>query len=512
MISLMTALYLLCALALGAYTAGQALLLWRYWRARHDMPASPPCPPESGLPAVTVQLPLYNEANVAVRLIDAVAAFDYPRDKLLIQVLDDSDDRTTALVAGRLAQLERDGMRVQHIRRDGRAGFKAGTLAEGLRHTTDDYIAIFDADFIPPPDFLRRMIPPLLADPALGIAQSRWGHLNADENSLTRAQKLSIDTHFIIEQAARNRSGWLVPFNGTGGIWRRKCIEDAGGWSSDTLTEDLDLSYRAQMAGWRSLFLPDVVAPGEIPPQLAAYKQQQARWASGSTQCLLKLTPRLLRSRLSAAQKVMAVQHLCQYLPQPLMLALLILTPPLLMADALGGLPLAPLGLLALAPPLMYAAGQVRLYEDWLRGLAAFPALLLLGTGLSLRSSLAVMGALMGRRGIFQRTPKFGRDWTGSEYALSLSRTLWLELAFMLYALWASWLAWETQPQIAPWMLVYALSFAAVIAMSLRERWQLRQPVRVPRRVGNPPRSPRRVGGMVMSAHATKLQSNPDSS
>ena len=231
----------------------------------------------------------------------------------------------------------------------------------------------------------------------------------------------------MVEQAARNRSGWLLPFNGTGGIWRRQCIDEAGGWCADTLTEDLDLSYRAQMAGWRSLFLPDVEAPGEIPPQLAAYKQQQARWASGNTQCLRKLLRPLLGARLSLGQKVMAVQHLCQYLPQPLMLALLLLTPPLLLADALRGLPLAPLGALALAPPLMYAAGQIRLYERPWRGLSAFPALLLLGSGMSLSNSLAVFSALLGRRSAFRRTPKFAGDWAGSGYALSLSPSLLLE-------------------------------------------------------------------------------------
>ncbi len=469
MISLLTLLYVLCALALAMYTAGQALLLWRYWRVRGAAPAEPAALPDCDLPSVTVQLPLYNEANVALRLIEAIAALDYPRDKLLIQALDDSTDRTVQLVSRKLAALAEAGYCVQHLQRAKRAGFKAGALAHGLQHTGHDYIAIFDADFIPPVDFLRRSLPYLVADPSLGIVQSRWGHLNAEENSLTRAQKLSIDTHFVVEQVARNRSGWLLPFNGTGGIWRRRCIEAAGGWSADTLTEDLDLSYRAQMAGWRSLFLPDVEVPGEIPPQLAAYKQQQARWASGNTQCLRKLARPLLASRLSAMQKLMAVQHLCQYLPPLFMLMLLLLSPPLLLAGALAGLPLAPLGLLALAPPLMYAAGQMRLYEDWLRGLSAFPALLLLGTGMSLCSSLAVLGALLGRRSDFQRTPKFSQNWARADYALAHSPLLWLELALMTYALWAAALAWEMQPQLMPYLLVYALAFAAVAGWSLRE-------------------------------------------
>ena len=471
MMTLLLLLYIICALTLGLYTTGQAILLWQYWRTRRATPAQPPL---NALPPVTVQLPLYNEVAVAARLIDAVAAFDYPRDKLLIQVLDDSTDQTRHLVAAKLAELQRRGFRAQHIRRDERSGYKAGALAEGLKHSGDEYIAIFDADFIPPPDFLPLMLPHLLANPDIGIVQSRWGHLNAAENGLTRAQKLSIDTHFVVEQAARNRSGWLIPFNGTGGVWRRSCIDAAGGWSSDTLTEDLDLSYRAQMAGWRSLFLPDVEVPGEIPPQLAAYKQQQARWATGNTQCLLKLARPIVRAKLTASQKIMALQHLCQYLPQPLMLLMLLLTPPLLLTDALVGLPLAPLGLLGLAPPLMYVAGQMRLHDNWLRGLSAFPALLLIGTGISLGNSLSVIAALMGIKTGFRRTPKFDRAWSQSSYALSTDITIWLELALMLYAFWAVRLAWDMQRELVVYLLIYGLSFATVFAWSLREALVLR--------------------------------------
>ncbi len=468
MMTLMLALYALCALSLGLYTAGQAVLLWQYWRTRR---AKPYAPPLADLPTVAVQLPLYNEAHVAVRLIEASAALDYPRDKLLIQVLDDSTDSTARLVARKLAQLEAAGYQVQHLRRKERLGFKAGALAAGVGQCDSEVIAIFDADFVPKPDFLRRTLPHLLAQPDIGIVQSRWGHLNADENSLTRAQELSIDTHFVIEQTARNRSGWLIPFNGTGGVWRRSCIEAAGGWSADTLTEDLDLSYRAQMLGWRSVFLPEVEAPGEIPPQLAAYKLQQARWATGNTQCLLKLAPRLVAARLSPAQKIMAIQHLCQYLPQPLMLLMLLLTPPLLEARALADLPLAPLGLLGLAAPLMYIASQMRLHRNRgaLSRLTAFPALLFIGTGMSLNNSLAVLTALLGSKRGFRRTPKFQGDWRRSHYALPTDITVWLELALMLYALWAAWLAWDLQRELFAYLLIYALSFASVAGWSLRE-------------------------------------------
>ena len=474
MLTLLQIIYALCALALGLYTAGQALLLWRYWRTRRATAAAP-APGE--LPHVTVQLPLYNEADVAGRLVDAVAAFDYPRDKLLIQVLDDSNDLTVQVVARKLIALEARGFRVQHIRRANRDGFKAGALAEGMLHTDSEYIAIFDADFVPKPDFLRRTLPHLLADPGIGIVQSRWSHLNAEENSLTRAQRLSIDTHFVVEQAARYRSGWLIPFNGTGGVWRRSCIDAAGGWRADTLTEDLDLSYRAQLAGWRSQFLPDVEAPGEIPPQLAAYKQQQARWATGSTQCLRKLARPIVSSKLSAGQKIMAIQHLCQYLPQPLMLLMLVLTPPLLLADGLVSLSLAPLGIVGLAPPLMYIAGQMQLKRKRgaARALTAFPALLFVGTGLSLSNSLAVASGLLGRKRPFQRTPKFERAWKRSRYALSADSKLWLELALMFYALWAAALAWDLQRELCFYLLIYALSLATVVGWSLRENAILRR-------------------------------------
>ena len=474
MTNLLTSLYALCAFLLALYTLGQAILLIRYWRTRR---ATVETPVLRDLPGVAVQLPLYNEQYVAARLIDAVARFDYPRDKFLIQVLDDSDDGTVNLVARKLGALKARGFQVQHIRREERKSYKAGALAHGLRFCDCAYIAIFDADFLPPPDFLKATLPHLIADPRIGIVQSRWSHLNAEANSLTRAQKLSIDTHFVVEQTARNRSGWLIPFNGSGGVWRRECIEAAAGWSADTLTEDLDLSYRAQIAGWQSLFLPDIQVPGEIPPQLAAYKQQQARWAMGNTQCLIKLTGPIVRAKLTLSQKIMAIQHLCQYLPQPLMLILLLLTPPLLLANSLADLPLAWLGLVGLAPPLMYLVGQMRLSDNRgaLRGMRAFPALLFIGTGISLNNSLAVLAALLGIRVGFRRTPKFADEWVNNPYALPGDVSILLELILTAYAIWAAWLAWRIQPELCLYLLIYALSFASVAGWGIREHRLVRR-------------------------------------
>lgn len=465
-------MYALCVLLLTLYTSGQALLLLRYW---HTYGQATPTPPIDTYPPVTVQLPLYNEQYVATRLIDAVAKLDYPRDKLWIQVLDDSTDNTTDIVSRFLTKLEKQDYQVQHIRRPKRTGYKAGALAYGMTQLQTDYIAIFDADFIPPVDFLKLTLPHLTANPEIGVVQTRWGHLNSDANWLTRAQTLSIDAHFMIEQTARNRSGWLIPFNGTGGVWRRDCIESAAGWSDDTLTEDLDLSYRAQIKGWQSLFLPDIEVPGEIPPQLAAYKQQQSRWAMGNTQCLIKLARPIIGADLSFSQKVMAIQHLCQYLPHPLMLLLLLLSPPLLLAHALVDLPLAPLGIVGLAPPLMYVVSQMRLHDDWLSRLKAFPALLLIGTGISLSNTLAVMGAITGAKVEFRRTPKFVADWSANQYALQGDVSIVLELMLMVYALWGAWLAWHTQRELTIYLLVYALSFATVALWGLRELWVIRR-------------------------------------
>ena len=254
-------MYGFCALLLAVYTAGHGVLLIQYIRHRNKRSANRGIQKhEHDLPIVTVQLPIYNEQRVVQRLIDAVICLDYPIDKLHIQILDDSSDATSHEIARHIRRYSH--LQIKHIRREKRTGYKAGALAYGLEQAQDsEYIAIFDADFVPPEDFLLQTIPYLLDDPGLGVVQTRWGHLNPETNGLTRAQVLSIDTHFLIEQAERSRSGWPLPFNGTGGVWRVAAIRDAGGWSSATLTEDLDLSFRAQIRGWRSIFLPDLVVP-----------------------------------------------------------------------------------------------------------------------------------------------------------------------------------------------------------------------------------------------------------
>jgi cellulose synthase/poly-beta-1,6-N-acetylglucosamine synthase-like glycosyltransferase len=471
MLDFLTILYGVCALLLTLYTSGQLILLIVYWLHRHERPALPVI---TDWPTVTVQLPIYNERHVVVRLLEAVSRLDYPRDKLTVQVLDDSTDDTSQLVALYVAQLQRRGLNIQHVQRPERTGYKAGALDYGISITDSELLAVLDADFVPPPDFLRLTVPHMAADPGLGILQTRWGHLNPFENLLTRAQALSVDAHFVIEQTARNRAGWLLTFNGTGGLWRTQCIADAGGWSADTLTEDLDLSYRAQMAGWRYLFLPDVSVPGELPPQIQAYKQQQERWAKGNTQCLIKLFRPVWSGRLTLVQRIMAMQHLCQYLPHPLMLTLLLLTPPLMITGALKNLPLAPMGLVGLAPPLLYAIGQRILYPDWKRRMLVFPVLMMLGTGIIWNNTKAVASALFGEPGEFRRTPKFVQGWQASTYALSTNGS-WVELFIALYALWGAWLALQFEPALVPYMSLYSIALGTITIWERLDSWNLRR-------------------------------------
>lgn len=470
--SVLSVVYIGCAILLAASTFSQWVLLIQYILHRRSTLSRPSL---TRTPAVTVQLPLYNEQHVVARLLHAVTSLDYPQDKLHIQILDDSTDETPLLVAHHVATLQQRRYNISHLQRRDRAGYKAGAMTEGLAQTDSEFVLILDADFVPAPDFLQCTLPYLLADEQLGVVQTRWAHLNSNANWLTRAQRLAIDAHFVIEQTARNRAGWLVPFNGTGGVWRISCIEDAGGWQSRTLTEDLDLSYRAQLKGWKSLYLPDVAVPGELPPQMIAYRRQQARWAVGSTQSLMHLGGPVWRSSRSFASRVMALLHLAQYLPHPLMLMLLLLTPPLLLTRQLGSLPLAPLGLVGVVPPIMYIISQRALYPGaWVQNLFAFPALMLYTTGLSWSNTRAVIQAFWKETVPFERTPKFGNTWKTSRYAFRSSSFFRMETLLCFYALWAAVLAISIAPQAVPYLLLYAASFAAVVGQEWWEAQQVR--------------------------------------
>ncbi len=475
--------YALITLWLAAYGLHSWVLLVLYWwhrkRARVAAP-QPPQPPRERLPAVTVQLPLYNERYVVRRLIDAVASLDYPRDRLEIQVLDDSTDETTAIAQARAAFWRERGVDIRVLHRPDRTGFKAGALAWGLQQARGELIAVFDADFCPRPDFLLQVVPHFLADPRLGMVQTRWSHLNADHSLITRAEAIALDGHFVVEQTARSRAGLLMHFNGSGGVWRRACIEESGGWQSDTVCEDLDLSYRAQLAGWRCRFLPEVDCPAELPPQILAFKQQQSRWARGSAQCLRKLARPLLSSRrVGPLRKLLGLLHLSGYLIHPLLILLLLLTPVTLLVPSPLGEVSRLLGPLCLGPILVYSAGQWALYRDWKRRLLAFPVLVLIGTGIAWGNTVAILQGLVRWGGVFARTPKFhldgrAKDWQRNPYRLTRDRSIGREIVLALYALAAAALAWSWgRTDAIPFLLLYALSFGAVAGSSLYEmsRW-----------------------------------------
>jgi len=305
--------------------------------------------------------------------------------------------------------------------------------------------------------------------------QTRWAHLNAEQNLITRSQAMSIDGHFVIEQTARNRGGLLISFNGTAGIWRRQCIDDAGGWSSDTVAEDLDLSYRAQMVGWHYLYLPSVSVSAELPPQVTAYKRQQARWAKGTTQNLMRLAPRMLASpTLTPLQKFMGTLHLCQYLPQPLLLTLTLLTPILMVADVMQRLPLAPLGVIGLAAPIMYVISQRQLYDNWYLRLLSLPVLIAVGVGVNFSNTVAIVEAVAGRNNVFKRTPKFSKStWQKSAYALRPDWTIIAEAMITIYLIISTVLSLHHLPGLAPFMFGQAYGYAVITSFGFWEWWRI---------------------------------------
>ncbi len=462
----------LCCLAAFSLHRGWLVVLHR----RHAQRPRPASEWHAPWPIVTVQLPIYNERFVVERLIDAACALDYPRDRLQIQVLDDSDDETVELAGRRVARYAGRGVPIEHIRRGRRVGYKAGALACGLERARGEFVLILDADFLPPRDLLKRLLPPF-ADPAVGMVQARWGHLNANASWLTRAQALLLDGHFLIEHSARAGAGLFFNFNGTAGMWRVSCLRDAGGWQADTLTEDLDLSYRAQMRGWRFVYLPDVVVPAELPWGMRAYKTQQARWAQGSMQTALKVLPELLRGAWPWRIKLEALAHLTTHLAAPLTLALSILVFPAVIVRFQQGWPLL---LLADLVFLVAAIGPLnRYYAETLRErrrrvwpdlLLYMPLVMGLGIGISLNNTRAALVGLLRRRPAeFVRTPKHGaasgfyrgrlsRWSTATEIALATYVAVAVGYA-LLNGIYAS----------LPFLMLFQCSFTAVAAGSLAE-------------------------------------------
>jgi cellulose synthase/poly-beta-1,6-N-acetylglucosamine synthase-like glycosyltransferase len=468
-----TAAYLAVLAVLAVYGGHRLSLTARAWRARAPDPAPPPPAVAGPLPVVTVQLPLYNERYVAERLIDAVAALDWPRDRLEIQILDDSTDDTSAICAARAAALAERGFDVCHLRRADRTGFKAGALETGLARARGELLLILDADFVPPPDLLRRSVGHF-ADPEVGMVQVRWEHLNRQASALTRVQALLLDGHFAIEQKIRARTGRFFNFNGTAGVWRRRAVADAGGWHHDTLTEDLDLSYRALLAGWRFVYLDGVAAPAELPADMRAFKSQQFRWAKGSVEVARKLLPAVLRAPLPWRVKVEALFHLTQNVPYLLTLLLVLLVVPALVFER--GASVAPwlaLPLLCGTAVTMAAwcmTSQRALGRSGLWALAALPVYMAVTAGICVSQSHAVVEGALGHRSAFVRTPKHGDAgaWRRKRYRGPRSLAPAAELCLAAYLAAALVVAsLEGLALVAPILAVLAAGFGYVGVRSL---------------------------------------------
>ncbi len=466
-------IYVISAALLAVYGYNSLILAWI--RVRRHRPLSiKDVPADYDWPQVTVQLPIYNERHVAQRLIEAIGNLDYPRQRLHVQVLDDSTDVTTEIVASAIRQATSQGLDIVHIRRPDRVGYKGGALEYGLASAKGDYIAIFDADFLPPPSFLKEMVPYFDDDPRIGCLQARWGHLNSGFSWLTRAQANGIDGHFIVEQEVRSASNVFLNFNGTAGIWRKACIRDAGGWHHDTLTEDLDLSYRAQLRGWKIRFIPHVVAPAELPVHINALKRQQFRWAKGSIQTARKLLGQLWNSEYPLHVKIEGSIHLTNYIVHPLILLNLALTLPLVSSQSplLWITPLFTFA--ALGPVIMYWVAMGYQGKSNLEKVSNLALLVVLGMGLSLNNSRAATEALLGRKSSFLRTPKFnihGRNKTlrASEYILPSDPNAWVEILIALYA--SGLLVYVLTNgvwSLVVWLLLYACGYGYIASLNFR--------------------------------------------
>ncbi len=472
---------------LSLYGVHRLLLVIDFLRTRSRVLGLPPAP--AAWPIVTVQLPLYNEMYVASRLIDAVAALDYPRDRLEIQVLDDSTDETCQIVAEQVSRLRSEGLDIRHLHRAVRSGFKAGALAEGLAVARGAFLAVFDADFVPRPNFLRATVP-YFSDPAIGMVQGSWSHINREFSLLTQVEAILLDGHFQIEHTARNRTGCFFNFNGTAGVWRREAIVEAGGWQHDTLTEDLDLSYRAQLAGWRFLYLPEVGVPSELPVDVQGFKSQQYRWAKGSIQTGRKLLGRILGARLPLRAKLEAFIHLTNNASYVLMVLVALLIFPAMVLRR--GSPLSVLLLIDL-PLFLFATASVIVFYlvsqavrpddsgDAPRGkrrtLRYLPALLGMGIGLSLNNARAVVSGLFHRGGTFHRTPKYriehsGQEWRSKIYRPGASRLWWLEGVFALYFLGCTlWALWAGMWMSIPFLYLFLQGFSYMFLLSVLPRF-----------------------------------------
>jgi len=483
-----TICYFTVLVGLSLYGLHRYVIIWLFLKNRHRRPQ--PKEQFAELPKVTVQLPIYNELYVVERLLKSVAALDYPRELLHVQVLDDSTDETTELAAKHVAELKATGLDIELIHRTDRTGFKAGALENGLKTCKGEFILILDADFVPTKDMLQKTIH-YFTDEKIGMIQTRWGHLNRTYSLLTRIQAMFLDGHLMLEQTARSRAGRFFNFNGTAGLWRRTCIADAGGWQHDTLTEDLDLSYRAQLKGWRFVFLADLVTPAELPVDMNGFKSQQHRWTKGSIQTCLKLLPQVWRAELPLVVKLEATAHLTSNYAYLLLFCLCVLMHP----SSTGGVSSiwrtllidVPIFLSASMPAaVFYLCCQRELYpRSWWKEVLYLPALLALGIGLAVNNARAVIEAMLGIDSEFTRTAKYGiqtrsQGWRKAKYSPLKSIAPFVELAFAAYFTrfvifsiqHGQWLA-------VPFLVLFAAGFAYVGLCSIAQWFpQFRMPGR----------------------------------
>jgi cellulose synthase/poly-beta-1,6-N-acetylglucosamine synthase-like glycosyltransferase len=471
-----TTCYLTVLIGLSAYGIHRYVIIYLFLKNRKR--AVTPVSQFEQLPKVTMQLPIFNEVYVVERLLKSVSEIDYPRELLHIQVLDDSTDETRELTASCVENLQSRGFNVELIHRVDRTGFKAGALETGLVSAESDFVCILDADFVPQPDLLRKTIH-FFTDPKVGMIQTRWGHLNRGYSLLTRVQAMFLDGHLLLEQTARSRSGRFFNFNGTAGLWRRSCIEEAGGWQHDTLTEDLDLSYRAQLAGWKFIFLSDVVTPAELPVDMNGFKSQQHRWTKGSVQTCKKLLPTIWRSPLPLLIKFEATAHLTSNFAYLLLACLCVLLHPSIGGPEAGWVRMLlvdiPIFLTAsVSVAVFYVCAQRELHpRTWMKEILLLPCLLALGVGLSLNNARAVLEAVFNHKSDFARTPKYGiecksQPWRSCKYMPLKSLLPIAEMAFGLYFSYFVWFAIQHGQFISvPFLAMFQLGFLYVSISSL---------------------------------------------
>ena len=485
--ALMLIPYFAVMILLALYGIHRYTLCYQYYKYRKNYN---PHPPEQfgELPMVTVQLPIFNEQFVIDRLIDAICSMEYPGERLEIQVLDDSTDETQEVAAGIVERYKALGHPIEYIHRTNRYGFKAGALDAGLKVAKGEFVAIFDADFVPPPDWLMKVIHHF-SEPGIGMVQTRWGHLNRNYSILTQIEAILLDGHFVMEHGARARTGEFFNFNGTAGMWRRKAIEDGGGWQHDTLTEDTDLSYRSQMAGWKFKYLPDVECPSELPIEMTAFKTQQARWAKGLIQTSIKILPKIFKANVPRSTKIESVYHLTANLSYPLMVIMSALLIPAMICRFYQGwfqmllidVPLFTASTFSIA--VFYLMSERELFpKTWKKTFYYLPFLMALGIGLTITNTKAVMEALLGIKSPFVRTPKFavakkGEKSQAAKYRKRLKLAPWIELLMGCYFAAAIWYTFTNKNYFtAPFLILFVVGYWYTGLMSLLqgrfERWR----------------------------------------